>query len=147
MRDWGRLGYGDDDLADGGSDRLVDALYALGSVEQIGERVREHLDAGADHVCLRVVTNAPMTGADEPLPRAEWRELAPLASAASSSARQLEVAAARSSRAPPSPSAATTSASACGLVGRLLAGVASTLSSSTNEPSPSTSSRWMRTLR
>lgn len=77
---WQRLGYGDADLADGGSDRLVDALYAQGSVEQIGSRVREHHDAGADHVCLRVVTNAPMSGVER-LPREQWRELAPLASA------------------------------------------------------------------
>ena len=80
VRTWGRLGYGPDDLADGGSDRLVDAIYALGSVERVGGRVDEHLAAGADHVCLRVVTNAPMLGADEPLPRAEWRQLAALVS-------------------------------------------------------------------
>jgi probable F420-dependent oxidoreductase len=78
VRTWGRLGYGPDDLADDGSDRLVDDVYALGTVEQIGVRVREHLAAGADHVCLRVVTNAPMTGAGETLPRAAWRELAGL---------------------------------------------------------------------
>jgi probable F420-dependent oxidoreductase len=78
VRTWGRLGYGADDLAGGGSDRLVDALYALGTVEQIGERVREHIAAGADHICLRVVTNAPMTGAGETLPRAAWRELSAL---------------------------------------------------------------------
>jgi probable F420-dependent oxidoreductase len=77
---WARLGYGEDDLAGHGSDRLVDAVYALGSVEQIGARVREHLDAGADHVCLRVVTNQPMLGEDEPLPREEWRALAALVS-------------------------------------------------------------------
>jgi hypothetical protein len=46
-------------------------------------RLREHLAAGADHVCLRVVTNAPMTGVDEALPREAWRALAPLVSAAS----------------------------------------------------------------
>jgi probable F420-dependent oxidoreductase len=80
VRTWGRLGYGASDLADGGSDRLVDAIYALGSVERVGERVDEHLAAGADHVCLRVVTNAPMLGADEPLPRAAWRQLAALIS-------------------------------------------------------------------
>jgi probable F420-dependent oxidoreductase len=78
VRTWGRLGYGPADLADGGSDRLVDALYALGTVEAIGERVREHLAAGADHVCLRVVTNAPMAGVGETLPRAAWRELSAL---------------------------------------------------------------------
>jgi hypothetical protein len=65
-------------VADVGSDRLVDAVYGLGTVEGIGERVREHLAAGADHVCLRVVTNAPMAGAGETLPRAAWRELSAL---------------------------------------------------------------------
>ena len=78
VRTWGRLGFGEDDLADGGSDRLVDAIYALGTVDRVGERVREHLAAGADHVCLRVVTNAPMAGVGETLPREAWRELAAL---------------------------------------------------------------------
>lgn len=80
-RTWTRLGYGEGDLAGGGSDRLVDAVYALGSVEQIGARLREHLDSGADHVSLRVVTNRPMLGENEPLPREEWRALAPLVGA------------------------------------------------------------------
>jgi probable F420-dependent oxidoreductase len=47
------LGYTDDDVADGGSDRLVDAIVAWGSAEDIAARVREHLDAGADHVLLQ----------------------------------------------------------------------------------------------
>jgi probable F420-dependent oxidoreductase len=68
---WRRLGYGDEDLAGGGSDRLLDDLYALGSPEQIAGRLRAHREAGADHVCVRVVNrHAPR------LPRAEWRELA-----------------------------------------------------------------------
>ena len=68
---WRRLGYGDADLASGGSDRLLDSLYALGDAERIAERVREHREAGADHVCVRVVNAAAPR-----LPRAEWRELA-----------------------------------------------------------------------
>jgi probable F420-dependent oxidoreductase len=71
---WRRLGFADADLAGGGSDRLIDALYAIGSAEQIAARVREHHDAGADHVCLRVVTADPEDA--ERLARAEWRELA-----------------------------------------------------------------------
>lgn len=71
VRTWLRLGFTEDDLADGGSDRLVDALYGLGPPERVAERVGEHLDAGASHVCLRVVTNEP-----ERLARAEWRQLA-----------------------------------------------------------------------
>jgi len=71
VRTWRRLGFTDDDFADGGSDRLVDALYGLGSAEQVAVRVHEHLDAGAGHVCLRVVTNQL-----ERLARPEWRSLA-----------------------------------------------------------------------
>lgn len=48
-----RLGYGDADLADGGSDRLVDALVAWGDEKAVAARVREHLDAGATHVCIQ----------------------------------------------------------------------------------------------
>ncbi|MEU5884710.1 TIGR03620 family F420-dependent LLM class oxidoreductase [Spirillospora sp. NPDC047279] len=66
-----RLGFGDEDLAGGASDRLVDAVVAYGGVEAIGARVREHLDAGADHVCLQVLTRDPAE-----LPMREWRELA-----------------------------------------------------------------------
>jgi len=50
-----RLGFGDDDLTDPPSDRLVDALVAWGDVEAIAERVRAHHDAGADHVALHVL--------------------------------------------------------------------------------------------
>jgi probable F420-dependent oxidoreductase len=67
-----RSGFGDADLSDGGSDRLVDAIVAWGSPEQISGRVREHLDAGADHVCVQVLR------ADRELPLAEWRALAPV---------------------------------------------------------------------
>src|SRR5690606_17847317 len=42
-----RLGWGDDDLADGGSDALVDALAAWGDVDAIAARVAEHREAGA----------------------------------------------------------------------------------------------------
>jgi probable F420-dependent oxidoreductase len=50
-----RFGFGDDDLAGGGSDRLVDAVVAWGDVETVAARLREHRAAGADHVCLQVV--------------------------------------------------------------------------------------------
>lgn len=49
------LGFTDDDLSGGGSDRLVDAIVAWGDEGAIARRVREHLDAGADHVCIQVV--------------------------------------------------------------------------------------------
>jgi probable F420-dependent oxidoreductase len=64
-----RLGYGDEDLAGGGSDRLVDALVAWGDVDAIEGKLKQHRDAGADHVCIQVLT-------EQGFPRAEWRELA-----------------------------------------------------------------------
>lgn len=69
-RNLARFGFGDDDVADGGSDRLVDAIVARGTMDDVLARVREHLDAGADHVCIQVLH--PDT-AHLPLP--EWREL------------------------------------------------------------------------
>ncbi|MFI0444266.1 TIGR03620 family F420-dependent LLM class oxidoreductase [Actinomadura sp. 6N118] len=51
-RNYRRLGYGDDDLADDRSDRLIDATLAWGDEKAIAARLHEHLDAGADHVLL-----------------------------------------------------------------------------------------------
>jgi probable F420-dependent oxidoreductase len=48
-----RLGYSDRDVAESGSDRLVDALVAWGDEEHIASRVRAHLEGGADHVLLQ----------------------------------------------------------------------------------------------
>jgi probable F420-dependent oxidoreductase len=48
-----RHGFTEADLADGGSDRLIDAVVPHGSAEQVAEAVQAHLDAGADHVCLQ----------------------------------------------------------------------------------------------
>jgi probable F420-dependent oxidoreductase len=47
------LGFGDADLAGGGSDRLIDALVAWGDEKAIAARVQAHFDAGADHVCIQ----------------------------------------------------------------------------------------------
>jgi probable F420-dependent oxidoreductase len=63
------LGYTEADLADGGSDRLIDAVIPHGSAEEIGEVVRAHLDAGADHVCLQPLGEAG-------IPRESWSALA-----------------------------------------------------------------------
>ncbi|MFI1928841.1 TIGR03620 family F420-dependent LLM class oxidoreductase [Streptomyces sp. NPDC020377] len=67
-----RQGFSQDDIADGGSDRLIDSVVAWGTIEAIDARVRAHLDAGATHVALHAIS--PRDG----LPRTEWRELAPL---------------------------------------------------------------------
>jgi probable F420-dependent oxidoreductase len=48
-----RLGWGEADLAGDGSDRLIDAVIAIGDVDAIVARVRAHLEAGADHVCVQ----------------------------------------------------------------------------------------------
>jgi probable F420-dependent oxidoreductase len=48
-----RLGFTDDDLADGGSDRLVDAMVLHGSAVEVAEGLKAHLDAGADHVAIQ----------------------------------------------------------------------------------------------
>jgi probable F420-dependent oxidoreductase len=49
-----RLGWSDDDLAGTGTDRLIDAVIVCGDVDAIVGRVRAHLDAGADSVCLQL---------------------------------------------------------------------------------------------
>ncbi len=49
-----RLGWGEDDIAGGGSDRLVEAVVVQGDAGAIVARVRQHLDAGADHVCVQL---------------------------------------------------------------------------------------------
>jgi probable F420-dependent oxidoreductase len=71
---WLRQGFTEDDLPRGGSDRLKQALV-VGGEQAIADRVREHLDAGADHVCLQVL------GADATsVPVDDWARLAPVAS-------------------------------------------------------------------
>jgi probable F420-dependent oxidoreductase len=47
-----RLGWGDVDIGNDGSDRLLEAVVAIGDVDAIVSRVKAHLEAGADHVCL-----------------------------------------------------------------------------------------------
>jgi probable F420-dependent oxidoreductase len=64
-----RFGFTDDDI-DGPSGRLIDAIVVRGSVDDVVTRVREHHDAGADHVCIQVLTP------DLELPIAAYRDLA-----------------------------------------------------------------------
>ncbi len=68
-----RFGYDDADFADGGSDRLVDAIVAWGDEDAIKARVDAHHAAGADHVAVQVV---PADTAPDAVPMAEWRRLA-----------------------------------------------------------------------
>ena len=57
LNSWKRLGFTDEDVAKPGSDRLVDAVVAYGTVDAIAARLKEHLDAGADHVPVQVLTS------------------------------------------------------------------------------------------
>ncbi|HEY7560189.1 MAG TPA: LLM class F420-dependent oxidoreductase [Candidatus Binatia bacterium] len=66
-----RLGFGDADLADGGSDRLVDAVVAWGDMTAVIGQVRAHQSAGANHVCVQVLPPDPQA-----LPIRQWREVA-----------------------------------------------------------------------
>ena len=66
------FGFGDDDFAAGGSDRLIDAIVAWGDEAAIARRVQDHRDAGADHVCIQVLV------AELEPPITEWRRLAPV---------------------------------------------------------------------
>jgi probable F420-dependent oxidoreductase len=59
-----RFGFTERDVADGGSDRLIDAVIPHGSAEQIAEAVRAHLDAGADHVALQPLGHGAAPVAD-----------------------------------------------------------------------------------
>jgi probable F420-dependent oxidoreductase len=63
------FGFTEDDLAGGGSDRLIDAVIPQGSAGEVAEVVRAHLDAGADHVCVQPL-------GEEGIPRASWTALA-----------------------------------------------------------------------
>ncbi len=66
-----RLGFGDADFTNGGSDRLVDAIVAWGDMTAVIDRVRAHQSAGANHVCIQVLPADPQA-----LPMPQWRELA-----------------------------------------------------------------------
>lgn len=71
-RSWERQGFDESDFGRGGSDRLKDALVAWGSPEDCADRVRQHLEAGADHVCVQALGEHPLA-----LPVDDLRELAP----------------------------------------------------------------------
>jgi probable F420-dependent oxidoreductase len=65
-----RLGFVEADRENGASDRLVDAVVVWGTPQQVADRVKQHHDAGANHVCVQVLRD------DVAIPANEWRELA-----------------------------------------------------------------------
>jgi probable F420-dependent oxidoreductase len=64
-----RSGFSEEDIADGGSDRLIDSVIPHGTAEEIAGVAQAHLEAGADHVCLQTV-------GVQGVPVHEWTELA-----------------------------------------------------------------------
>lgn len=70
-KSWLREGFTEEDFADSGSDRLVDGLIAWGGEDRIVDSVQAHLDAGADQVCVQVLSE------DTASLRSEWERLAP----------------------------------------------------------------------
>jgi probable F420-dependent oxidoreductase len=69
-----RMGFNSDDLEHGGSDRLVDGLVVWGDTDTVLKRISEHHAAGANHVCIQVLTAGDRH--EGRLPRQEWRVLA-----------------------------------------------------------------------
>lgn len=67
-----RLGFTQDDITNQ-SDKLVDEIVTWGGLDKIAARIKEHHDAGANHVCVQVLTHDPLE-----LPMAGWRELSAL---------------------------------------------------------------------
>jgi alkanesulfonate monooxygenase SsuD/methylene tetrahydromethanopterin reductase-like flavin-dependent oxidoreductase (luciferase family) len=67
-----RLGYSEEDLAAGGSDRFVDDFVFWGDLDTIVRKLRAHINAGADHVAVQVIGIAPGESA---MPY--WRLLTP----------------------------------------------------------------------
>jgi probable F420-dependent oxidoreductase len=55
VENWRRMGFTDGDFAGGGSDRLVDAVFAWGDEKSIRTRIEQHWQAGADHVCVQAI--------------------------------------------------------------------------------------------
>ena len=55
VNNWQRLGFTDRDVAKPGSDKLIDAVVAHGSPDDIAKRLNEHIENGADHVAIQVL--------------------------------------------------------------------------------------------
>lgn len=50
---WKRMGFEEKEFENGGTDKFIDATFAWGSVDDIERRLKEHYDAGADHICIQ----------------------------------------------------------------------------------------------
>lgn len=70
-----RLGWSQEDIGNGGSDALIDALVGWGSEEEVVAHIHAHLVAGADHVALHTLSEEP-----DQFPVSQWRTLSSLLS-------------------------------------------------------------------
>ncbi len=75
MNNWKRLGFDESDWADGGSDRLMDAMVNWGTLDQIKAKLQEHLDQGCSQVAIQAIRPDGKPGPD-------WEVLEALAPAA-----------------------------------------------------------------
>jgi len=64
FKNWFRLGFNEDDLADGGSDRLMDAMVLWGEADEIKAKLQEYFDAGADQVVIQALRTDGQPGPD-----------------------------------------------------------------------------------
>ncbi len=72
-----RIGFTEEDLSQGGSDRLLDALRPWGDLQKISDNIQKHFDAGADHVCVQlVVDQTDYDSFKNGLPVDQWQRLA-----------------------------------------------------------------------
>ncbi|MEU8549814.1 TIGR03620 family F420-dependent LLM class oxidoreductase [Streptomyces roseoverticillatus] len=71
VRTWLEGGFTQGDFTDGGSDRFVDSLVVRGSPDVVARRVLAHLEAGANHVALQIITDTPNA-----FPLSAWRAVA-----------------------------------------------------------------------
>jgi len=70
VNNWKRLGFSDTDLAEGGSDRFIDAMVLNGDAATVKAGLRRHFDAGATHVCIQPVTEDGDTAARDAMLKA-----------------------------------------------------------------------------
>ena len=70
---WLRMGLNESDINDAGSDRFIDATFAWGDKEAIQERIHEHMQAGANHVCVQPIRS------DGNIQQPDWGALEALA--------------------------------------------------------------------
>ena len=70
---WLRMGLTEADISGEGSDAFIDATFAWGDAETIRQRIDEHLEAGASHVCIQPVNREGRFG------EVDWETLEALA--------------------------------------------------------------------